>query len=870
MYQFIERDEQGAINTQQSILNCLNHALYQETAPQVQAFSQEEHGEVLVFCIRFTTVAAAQDVMRRYETIGEQQDALILLKSGQHFLTLFNDVLQVEQLLTNPATPPQYRVNFLELFAKEVLSNHLFYGDYKEAMQVGFSPISFDKGHFKASLRARFLNNNNRVVHFDNFEHLILIAFNSTQKAKAVPLLKSLLSAVRQNFLRSSLPPEQVAHLQGLSHFAITELYVDIVTRKFFVIFVARQDHRVPQFEEIRHFRRLLSHALGEHFTVESSLKKGRFCLEIVPVNRIYFSQDAISVLQEFFTNHRADLCVAELKENLSKLTLLQCDAPCVPPYSFAVDDEFAENFTCTITGEVFESPIVVGDDGNSITRKEVEKLTDNPFTRAPIEPIRENELLSQLITYFKTHPLYPKPALLEGLEEAVLLPNGRTVSLNDIKTEVAQQNQILVTAIVPSTRFSLDGISYPFKEVWPNQAIRRIIASYQSVPQLNPDQRVIDNPDNVLASVAATVASLLSVPGSLSKEEAERCMYQEELPVYALWSTEPKGLRLGFKDKNYAQRLAKLMHSRGITLEQGDAEAPYKSYIYLKDITPEDRKALEKFLFDICHYNKAYAGFQAFFSGSDLRCTSQALVVGRKRSEPDAGPRGEVGAELSFFHAIFYETDELIAQKFDALPDRTKRGYQDPALSHGLLQGAASINQIANVVTLPQLMSHVLPAGPWGAPPMLPIAPLPLGGGQGVSGSGLVLGGTGLGGFGMGLGGSGLSLGLSLGSTPFPHLGSSSALGMGPGFGAQASAPLPLAQSAPGAGGGLTPSAAAMAAINAAVHPSMTVAGAASSPASPVQANGLFAPPSPPMPAAAPQQSQDDEVSSSSSTPNR
>ena len=49
MYQFIERDEQGAINTQQSILNCLNHALYQETAPQVQAFSQEEHGEVLVF-----------------------------------------------------------------------------------------------------------------------------------------------------------------------------------------------------------------------------------------------------------------------------------------------------------------------------------------------------------------------------------------------------------------------------------------------------------------------------------------------------------------------------------------------------------------------------------------------------------------------------------------------------------------------------------------------------------------------------------------------------------------------------------------------------------------------------------------------------
>ena len=67
-------------------------------------------------------------------------------------------------------------------------------------MQVGFSPISFDKGHFKASLRARFLNNNNRVVHFDNFEHLILIAFNSTQKAKAVPLLKSLLSAVRQNF----------------------------------------------------------------------------------------------------------------------------------------------------------------------------------------------------------------------------------------------------------------------------------------------------------------------------------------------------------------------------------------------------------------------------------------------------------------------------------------------------------------------------------------------------------------------------------------------------------------------------------------------------------------------------------------------
>ena len=83
----------------------------------------------------------------------------------------------------------------------------------------------------------------------------------------------------------------------------------------------------MPQFEEIRHFRRLLSHALGEHFTVESSLKK-RFCLEIVPVNRIYFSQDAISVLQEFFTNHRADLCVAELKENLSKLTLLQCDAP--------------------------------------------------------------------------------------------------------------------------------------------------------------------------------------------------------------------------------------------------------------------------------------------------------------------------------------------------------------------------------------------------------------------------------------------------------------------------------------------------------------------------------------------------------------
>ena len=134
-------------------------------------------------------------------------------------------------------------------------------------------------------------------------------------------------------------------------------------------------------------------------------------------------------------------------------------------------------------------------------------------------------------------------------------------------------------------------------------------------MPQLNPDQRVIDNPDNVLASVAATVASLLSVPGSLSKEEAERCMYQEELPVYALWSTEPKGLRLGFKDKNYAQRLAKLMHSRGITFRTGDLKPLKKLYLF-KDITPEDRKALEKFLFDICHYNKAYAGFQAFFLG--------------------------------------------------------------------------------------------------------------------------------------------------------------------------------------------------------------------------------------------------------------
>ena len=80
-----------------------------------------------------------------------------------------------------------------------------------------------------------------------------------------------------------------------------------------------------------------------------------------------------------------------------------------------------------------------------------------------------------------------------------------------------------------------------------------------------------------------------------------------------------------------------------------------------------------------------------------------------------------------------------------------------------------------------------------------------------------------------MGLGGSGLSLGLSLGSTPFPHLGSSSAPGMGPGFGAQASAPLPLSPECSWGRGGLTPSAAAMAAINAAVHPSMTVAGAAS-----------------------------------------
>lgn len=690
MYQYIVIDVKGRIDAKQSMINALN-AIPEIEKKVLDLGIVTGFGGKCSFAITLSDVAITMKFYEAHPKLGtidlsDLASPRILLNAEDHFIYLFHELIHSQALLEDPRVPPFARVNLLKQFAIQVLEPFIFYGIRQDEMKVGFEPIEFHEGKIFVRLRGQLPGHSNTIIEYDNFDELALVCFAEPEKARAIAPLKELLFAVKKQFVitfyknsldqQLKLLPLKISKISAEEQ--VKRIYIDL-----------QSEHATPiNISQLGRFKKWMQQILGDGFQLCSSLSYGRFALEIRPAEGFLFTKAQVEQLQTILKEKADVIFLSSVKQkiirSLDELENVAAKEGEVR-YSYDSISELASVFRDTITYQTISNPMVIDESGFTFDAETIQTLINsahpcNPFTRKAIEEahLRANKLLGSIKEHYRHFPTYIMPPMLEGIQDAVILPNGETVDKATIKQQFLEQNKIAEEALQADTTITLaDGSSFSWSQVWPNLSIQRIIEFYNEPLKLNPDTRIIEH-SNPMLSLAGTIASLLDSPASSLKDEVEAMLESDPhaMPVHVIWGSEPAGLRLNFKSPELERLILCLLTRNQIEAVSSEALAPFQKCIFISAETEQGKKNIEKFIYDICQYNRESGYFDSCFAAKEFRLDSRSKA---RKLEPEACPLDQAAIDeasmteekliFNFIRAMYYGTPEEMRHHHATLP---------------------------------------------------------------------------------------------------------------------------------------------------------------------------------------------------------
>ncbi len=809
MHQYIILDENGLIDTKRTIAKAISAIIGVDEIVSGFDIIHLDGKASFGLIFREGVMDAARTFIEAHPALGQlyvptaaaaasaaASVPIILLNKTDNIIYLFMTLLKSNELLTDAAVPPFARVDFLELFAAQVIEPLIFYGQRKDEMKVGLTPIEFEDGKIRITLRGIIPGSDNAIFQHDRLDELALICFDSTDAhaATTLKLIKILLISIRKNYLERR--SEHGALLFEINCQPVRISSLKVTEGKRLMIISSLVDSSYPpDRSQLKRFQSFLKTVLGDEIKVVLSMYSSSTCIEIQSLTGSFFKEREIEHICRKLLDIQTVVLHPATKEKIieevGSLGAKLLPAPGEVRHVFDGSDathDFFSIFNDQISQCTFANPIVIGRDGHSYSMETYRRfMTDskpsNPLTREPLGDIafRENRLLKVIMLHYTEHHSYEMPEALKAMKEPVILPNGETYDEEQVYgfffaqhalatlSERYMQRKDLI-ARYGSLKFSVGGCELTLNDIWPNRAIQNLIDFYNTTIETNPDSTVIEGEGAVekpLISLAATVASLVVNDDALSRDEARDlvCTDPSKLPVNAIYTREPSALRLDFKSSKLSDSIFSLLIRNNIVAQYDNKGGPFSSR---RCITIDERD-LHKFIVTVCKYS-AESDLGRALLGLPGGAAEYTAAIPAATTVRTAAPMDS--SILMFLRAMFYGNETELGEAIKNLPPSLRESHSRyswlsptrtevvdapiaasvaPAVSavasaitptglfNAFLGSAAGSVSLAGGGGLSPMGAHWAPQASWspqgaglGAPPAFPWPPLPMGGSLG------------------------------------------------------------------------------------------------------------------------------------------